>query len=257
MSIAIVNASTGLPDEYGALIVTALNRVLPNFCNDWEIKEHTAVYVPMGQTTTIPLKVFILDIANNQGALLRHDLSSGVPYGKCFIKTLLKYGVPLYSADFNVPTFAQAVSQEVFDLLVDPLCNSWSHVGDKQSMFAYETCSPVQGSPIVVDILLIPARRIYNTVTHKYDTTPAVVAKVGLSDWVLPAWFDFQNVKGPFNHLNTLKQSFTVDRLGYAIQMVAGTSKQTLSMHFGSDVTDEQRKRYTTKPRIQTRFMSP
>jgi len=250
MSIAIINSSTILSDVDGQTIVTALNQILPRFCVDWNLPIYTAFYIAKGKTSSISTKVFILDNSDVQNALGYHYLSANVPYGKCFAKTnLLGGGVTLYSAN-GAPTLAQTVAHEVFELLIDPLCNSWWDIGDGRTLVAKEVCDPVQGNNLTANVVMSPAKTSYNAKTRKVVTAPAVIQKVGLSDWILPAWANPQNTVGPYNHMNTLRAPFTLDRGGYVIQLAGGTSGQVTAMRFGSDVSEAQKAKYSTKKRM-------
>jgi len=252
--LAVINSSTVVSDVEGSLIVKALNMLLPQFCKDWNIPLTVATYIPKNQTTKVAIKIFLLDTSDVQGALGYHDLSSNVPYGKCFAKTLLTDGgVILYSKDPTVPTFAQTVCHEVFELLVDPIANGWWDIGDGQTLFASETCDPVESNAVTVSVLVSPASSGYSTIQKKVVQTPAVYQNVGCSDWILPAWSDPQ-ANGPFNHLNTLKAPFTLDKGGYGIQMTGGTTGQTTAMLVGSAVTESQKARYLAKSRVSKRI---
>ena len=253
MSIAVINSSTLVSDADGQIMVTALNQILPQFCKDWTLPSYTAVYVGKGKTTTIPIKVFILDTSDVQGALGYHDLSGDVPYGKCFAKTVLDDGGVILYSPFGIPTLAQCVAHEVFELLVDPLCNGWWDIGDGQTLFARETCDPVESNTVVATIVITPANTVVDPKTRKIVTKPSVVQKVGLSDWILPAWSDPQNTTGPFNHLKTLKAPFTLDKGGYGIQMTGGSTGQVTAMKFGTAVTEAQKAKYSAKGRVSKR----
>jgi hypothetical protein len=141
-------------DAEGVIITTALNTLLPQFCKDWDLPKYTAIYVAKGKTTSILLKVFLLDTADVDGALGYHYETNNIPYGKCFAQTILDYGgVILYSSDSTVQTFAQVVSHEVFELLGDHNANTWWDVGDGQTLYAAEACDAVQGNIIVVNVV--------------------------------------------------------------------------------------------------------
>lgn len=237
--IAIVNVSTGVTDTDGQFIVDALNGVLPLFCGHWSLAKYTAVYVgKTAPTTTIPLKVFLMDNADIPNALGYHSLSNDVPYGKCFIKPLLKSGgVTLYSTNPKIQTFAQVVAHEVFELLVDPLCNTWWDIGDGKTLLAAETCDPVQGNVVLVNV-------IKNSKT----------TSVGMSDWILPSWTDPQRKTGPFNYMNTLKKPFSIDKGGYAIKMIGGGQGYVTGMMFGDGVSEAQRQLCESELTTSKRF---
>ena len=83
--IAIVNQSTYISDSDGTIITSALNLILPTFCNDWNISPVTAVYVNIGNTTNISLKVFLLDDSDVSKAFGYHDNENNIPTGKCIV----------------------------------------------------------------------------------------------------------------------------------------------------------------------------
>lgn len=250
MSIAIVNSSTVVSDADGETMVKALNQILPQFCKDWSLPVYTAIYIPKGKTSSIVNKIFLWDTSYIQGALGYHSLSSNIPYGKCFAKTVLEAGGAILYSPTGATTVAQCVTHEVFELLIDPLCNSWWDIGDGQTLVAKEVCDPVQGNDVLVKVIVSPAKTVYNTNTRKVVTSPAIVKTVGLSDWVLPAWSNPQNTAGPFNYLKTLKAPFTLDTGGYVIQLAGGTSGQVAAMKFGVGVTEAQKAKYSTKGRM-------
>ena len=231
--IAIINQSTVVTDANGQFIVSAMNMILPTFCSDWNIPSVTAVYVGLGKTTMIPLKVFLLDNADVDGALAYHDQTNDLPYGKAFAKTVLSYGgTLLYSTNPLVPTFAQSVCHEVFELLVDMYCNMWAMLPDYTTLYAYEVCDPVESNALTVNVLTTSVTKI-----GIKTTTTIVTTKVGLSDWVLPKWFDPQATRGPYNHNNTLTAPFTLSPYGYVIALEGGN----VNYVFGSKVSDEKK----------------
>jgi len=251
MSIAIINSSTLVTDVQGGLIVKALNILLPQFCKDWNVTPTLTTYIPKGQTTKIGTKIFLLDSADVQGALGYHDLSSNVPYGKCFAQTVLSDGgVILYSKDPSVPTLAEVVCHEVFELLVNPLCNEWWDIGDSETFYAKEPCDPVQNNAVTIPVLVKAASSGYSSIQKKVVQTPALYQNVGCSDWILPAWANPQATKGPFNHLNTLKAPFTLDKGGYGIKMTGGSAGYHKAMIFGSAVTPAQKEKLLAKSGI-------
>lgn len=251
MSIAIINSSTLVSDVQGDIIAKALNILLPKFCKDWDVAPTLTTYIPKGKTTTIPRKIFLLDSADVQGALGYHDLSSNVPYGKCFAKTILSEGgVILYSPIPSVPTLAEVVCHEVFEMLVNPVCNEWWDIGDSKTFYAKEPCDPVQNNAVTVSVLVKAASSGYNSTLRKVAQIPAVYQKVGCSDWILPAWANPQAKQGPFNHLNTLKAPFTLDKGGYGIKMTGGSVGYDTTLMFGSEVTPIQKAKLLAKKGI-------
>jgi hypothetical protein len=242
--IAIVNISTLVSDADGQTIVDALNMKLPAFCDDWGLQKCTAVYVGKGNATRISLKVFLMDTSDVNGALGYHDITSNIPYGRCFAKAVIDVGgVILYTPKFELPTFAQIVCHEVFEVLWDPICNAWWDIGDGRTLVAAEVCDPVQDNDIVVTV---PSKTVVTTVNgvKKSSVTPA--QKVTLSDWILPSWSNPQRKAGPFNHAKTLPTPFTIDKNGYAIILREGETQYV----YGSTVTPAKKAMIQGKRRV-------
>ena len=241
--IAIVNQTTLLSDADGQTIVTAINMILPKFCTDWSLSRHTCIYVGRGKITTIPLKVFLKDKADVAGVLGYHDEINDIPYGNVFIKTVLDNGgVILYSPNPIIPTVAEVVCHEVFEMLIDPNCNTWAMLSDYRTLYAYEVCDPVQSNPLTVQV----QTGISRTGTPPNVKVLPVYTKVGLSDWVLPNWFDPQKKRGPYNNNNTLKAPLTIEKTGYVISLKDGVCKPI----WGSAVTPERQRAFAAKQRV-------
>lgn len=230
--IAIVNVSTCITDVQGQNMTDALNYLLPTFCKDWSLPVCIATYIKLGKTTNIPTKIVLLDNTDEPSALGYHDLKNNIPYGKVFAKTiLLSGGSILYNSNFSVPTVAQALSHEVFELLVNPICNSWWQFSDS-GLCPSEVGDPVEGNIV--------------TVTLSYNKPPSRV-QVGMSDWILPAWKDPQSTKGPYNHLNTLTAPFQLSHNGYEIIYTNGI----ITTVFGERVSQWKKDFVQTKHRVQ------
>jgi hypothetical protein len=77
--------------------------------------------------------------------------------------------------------------------------------------------------------------------------------KVGMSDYVLPAWFDPQAARGPFNASNTLASPFQVEHGGYVVQLDLTTGQ--VSYVFGAKVPQwlQKQKLATRKCRARTK----
>jgi len=249
--IAIVNQSTVITDANGSILTSALNQVLPTFCNDWNLPLVTAIYVGLGKTTTTPLKVFLMDTSDVSGALGYHDELNNLPYGKCFAKTVLSYGTLLWSATPSVPTFAQTVCHEVFEMLIDLYCNSWAMLADNKTLYAYEVCDPVESNALTVTVTTSSTTSTKSSIPPFKVTTSTTTTStnVGLSDWILPQWFNPQATRGPFNHNNTLTAPFQLSPNGYVIKTKSGT----ISYVFGESVNEEHKARILAKGRVVKR----
>lgn len=234
--IAIVNLSTTMSDGEGVTIVAALNMLLPTFCNDWSIPPITTVYVGKNKIITNPLRCLILDKADVENALGYHSEYDNIPYAKVFVKTILENnGVMLYSTNLTLPTVAQTISHEVFEMIVDLHANVWWSDLSGTTLYAAEVSDPVQGN-------IVPVKTIGGTM-------------VGMSDWILPAWSNPQAKIGPFNHLDTIKKPFTLDKGGYAITLTNGKYTNV----FGSEVSAYTKAHMSTRAinRLNTGLTKP
>lgn len=197
--IAVLNRSTIISDVDGSNMVAALNVLLPTFCSDWSITPVNAIYLQKASNIRPEnvYYIYLMDTSDVSAALAYHDLLSDVPYGKVFAKTVLSNGgAIMYEPTLQKSTVAQALAHEVFELLIDPKCNTWWMNNDTGVLFSSEVSDPVESNVVVV-------------------TLPNNV-KVGMSDWILPSWSNVQNKIGPFNHLNTVTAPFQIKN-GYAI----------------------------------------
>jgi len=198
-----MNESKLVTDAQGKAIVSALNSLLPKFCVDWSIKPVSVVYYPRNTSSPIPLKCYIYDTTDAEGALGYHDEINDVPYAKVFAKTILDANGAVLAASGGNPTVAQTISHEVFEMLVDLRANCWWSDYSGSTLYAAEVCDPVESNVVPVSV--------GTTLVH-------------LSDWILPAWSDPQSTKGPFNHLNTLMNPMSVDKGGYLITQTNGST---------------------------------
>jgi hypothetical protein len=239
--IAIINQSAFLSNSDSAAIVNAMNMVLPQFCSDWSISLVKCIYIPKGIKTYIPIQICLTDSVNpNTTTLAYHSMSGGISYGIVNVKTILtNNGSILYNPQHpNYPSVAQAVCHEIFEMLIDPWCNTWSSSNYGNILFAYEVCDPVQSNMVLV--------KVPTTNSNGSQT----LIDVKLSDWVLPRWFNPQAQGGSFNHANTLKAPFSVDKSGYAIKNQNNVS----SIVYGETITPEMEEMISNKIRVSKRI---
>jgi hypothetical protein len=203
LQVAIQNLSTALTDVETNILCAGLNKLLPVFCADWNQRQTSVVFYNRRQLIPPSMwRIYLLDTADTPNALGYHDVTNGIPYGKVFVRTILRSGgVKFMGRTVNVPTVAQCLSHELFELLLAPYANTWWSTANGSVMYAGEVSDPVQGNIVPVSV----------------GTT-----QIGFSDWVLPKWTDSSATKGPFNHTNSLKGPFQVDSGGYLISSVNG-----------------------------------
>jgi len=216
----LVNQSSVLLDSDLTLITTAVVKSLIDFCTEWKLSPVTVASVGKGKAIPAAgIKLYLLDDADIQGAFGYHTLVNDIPLGKVFVKTIQAAGGPLlYSPSINL-SVSQVVSHEVFEILGDLLCNTWWMAENGATFYAAELCDPVQGNMIL------------NTINGK---------TVATCDYILPAWSDPQAKTGPFNKLNTLKASMTVDKHGYVLKVSCGSVQYIFGDSVEQAVKDKQ-----------------
>lgn len=147
-------------------------------------------------------KIYCLDTSDQQGALGYHDETSGLPYGRIFVKTCQQYKISPSSC----------LSHEVLEALIDPNVNLWADSG-KGYAVALEVGDPVENDSY-----------LHNGVE--------------LSNFVLPAWFDPQATPGTqLDYMNKTKTPYTMSPKGYIIVMTEGK----VSQKFGEDYPEERK----------------
>jgi hypothetical protein len=242
--IAVINQSRKVSEYQCAIMVSALNNVLPKFCKDWGLSNYIAIVSK--SNTKIPFRVFIVDGNLDTEYLGYHDNSPTNTDAIGYVNTapILNNGAVLYSKD-SQPTIAQTLSHEIFEMLVDPLANLWAHSDEIGSLYAYECCDAVQNNVLVTNVMVNNNSSILKRLSGK-----KVSVQVGLSDWLLPAWFDPGNTVGPFNNKNTLKSPFTIDNSGYVIVL----KDNVVDYIFGKKINNDQKEVILHKRRISARF---
>jgi len=222
--ITVINSSTAVTATDANSAVRAVNMVVQKFCQQWSLP-NVSVQLSTGAVSTLPHAaavpsnsyiIRILDVTDVSGIPAYHTLVSGVPSAKVFAKTILDAGgAVLYEPTRTKQTVAQCISREIFEMLLDPKCSTWTINPATATLYANEVCDPVNGSIVV--LRLLP------------DNT-----RVSVSDWTLPAWRDVTNTVGPFNYLDTLTAPFQVDAAGYAMTTTGGV----ISYIYGANITD-------------------
>lgn len=223
MQLYLFNRSTKVSLSDVNAMVLAVNMLLVQFCNAWNITASTITYKTGNPTTGMKYIFYLVDQdPSAPGALAYHTETTGGLYvGYVLCQTILTYGgVTLYK-DNKTPTIASALFHEIAEALIDPTVNIWWVVNNRQCVAA-EVCDPVQNN-IVLQQVIVSGR----------------VINVGLSDFVYPAWLDpYASVGSRFNYLNTLKRPFTMSAGGYLIVLTINSG--TISYVFGKKVPNWQ-----------------
>lgn len=214
--VAIINRSSIVSNQEAIIITNALNLVLPQFCEDWSLSPYKCIFTN-DNAPNIRLKIYLMDTSDEKDALAYHYINDGIPYGKVFAKTVMSAGgVMLYSPNMLIPTFAQTVCHELFEMIMDPYCNTWSQKG--QTLYAYEVCDPVSSNCVTVQV------QTGSSIKGKFLSMKSIptYTSVNLCDWITPAWFNVGAKKGPFNHKQTLSKPFSIEKYGYVIVVKDG-----------------------------------
>jgi hypothetical protein len=141
-----------------------------------------------------------LDYADAPGALAYHDLTpEGLPLSKVFVKTILK-------AKEQVSV---AASHELSEMLVDPAINMMTTGPNLRTMYAYESCDPVEAYSFPIN-------------------------GIEMSDFVYPSYFEAFRKAGsvPFDHMQKVTKPFQILPGGYQIIFRGGRWREI----FGSTV---------------------
>jgi hypothetical protein len=199
INISIINASTVLSDAEIRPVVDALQKQVSNdFRPAWGI-DAKLNFVP-GTATPPPGAwwLAILDDSDQAGALGYHDLTSeGLPLGKVFAGTDLKYGY----------TWSVTASHELLEMLADPNINLTVLLQNSETagtLYAYEVCDACEAD------------------TDGYD-----IGAVRVSDFVFPSWFEDFRAEGStqFDQTNRIQSPLQLLSGGYigAFEVTAGS----------------------------------
>ncbi len=145
----------------------------------------------------------IFDTSDQPGALGWHteDVYGNV-FGKVFVSPVLDNGGTTLVGNLTV---ASVLSHEILEAFIDPAISDWSQADDG-TLYAREVGDPVENDSYVV---------------HTGGLN------VGVSNFVLPAWFDSQaKVGSRYDWLNNLHAPFTMTPGGYVVYMIAGAVQQ-------------------------------
>ena len=215
MRVTIYNRSTVVNADQFSKMVTACNQYFTSFSQDWKIEPIQVVSATYSQRDPIlDNTVYILDNTDSPGALGYHYESNGVAISKVFAKTTTGYGGAILFKDANTFTVSSVVSHEILEMVGNGNINKW-YLDNNGTFWAGEMCDAVESNLYII------------TLTGNI--------KVGMSDYILPAWTKPDLRTGPFNKMNTLKSPMTVDKYGYSIIV----RRNTISAIYGSNITSE------------------
>jgi len=202
VQISVINGSTVLNDSDIRPVVQALQQQVSNdFLPAWGV-DAQLTFVPTGSAPpTGTWWLTILDDSDQAGALGYHDLTSdGLPLGKVFAATDLKYG----------NSWSVTASHELLEMLADPNINLTAFVQNATTtgtLFAYEVCDACEA-----------------------DNFGYKIGNVLVSDFVLPAWFEDFRAQGStqFDQTNHIQSPLELLPGGYiGVLNVSGGSGWT------------------------------
>jgi hypothetical protein len=198
INFALQNLSTVPALTSSALVAIAKAiqiQLTSHVCPAWDLRVSRVRALNKGQRCPgDEWPVVFLDDADAAGALGYHDVTpDGRPYARVFVRTTLDAGGTIQRGPLSVSSVA---SHEIVEVLGDAWARYWSDLPDAGEV-ALELCDPV-------------------------EDTSYEVGGVSLSNFVLPAWFDVGNNRGPFDHLKLLMAPFSCTDGGYLITRGAG-----------------------------------
>lgn len=144
-------------------------------------------------------RLVIFDSADQANALGYHGQDAlGNPYGRVFVNPIISNGGTDILGSLSV---SAVVSHEACEIMLNPEINCWRQ--DKSGiLYCQELCDAVQGD------------------TYNINISNGSVA---VSNFLLPAWFDYAPVTGSkFDFMGRLSRPFSLSRGGYVIMMSNG-----------------------------------
>jgi len=218
----IANQSSVVKDNDVILMVEACNILMPSVAKAWKVTCPIVKYIDEKNATSEIKKetdwlFHIIDTdASVPDALAFHTVENNLVDGYILAKTIMDNGgVLLYGGDENkeAETIASALFHELVEALGDPECNAWWK-NNKNTINSLDT----NGNPTVIKNVKYVAAELCDPVQGNIVVvTLSNGTKVGLSDFVLPAWSEPTNKTGPYNYTETLKAPFVIDKGGYAV----------------------------------------
>src|SRR3984957_2256725 len=203
--VAIVNQSASVTNEQCEIMVAAIQQQLTqHYCPAWNMAGATIQF--FASDALVPTSAYTIYIVENdaavQGALGFHqEEADDMVDGYIMCQPILTNGGSILNFDASNPgqyTVSGTLSHEVMETLGDVFTNTFC-VGpqiNQGNLYCQEMCDPVEQIGYGIEV---------NGVN------------VSVSDFILPAWTNPYDTKGPFNYLRSLTQPFTMLSGGYLI----------------------------------------
>ena len=192
-----------------------------DFCPAWNLAPVQFYWTPAGRHAPADHQaIYLLDNADVAGELGVHDkTTTGMALGKVFVKTTLANG----------GSVSNVLCHESDEMQVDPRIGLLAQKGS--GSYAYETDDAVERDQDGYDV----------DVPANFTGGPA---KVRMSNFCLPAWFDEVATVGPYDFMGQLTAPFTLRPGGYANVLTATGWTQI----FGADTPAAERMAARPRP---------
>jgi hypothetical protein len=217
ITIAVTNESTLLTNEDVRKMTGAVQKQMSwHVCPAWNSKDIAVGFYP--DKTKIPAGAWLVRIMDDStipGALGYHSEDAGLIDAFIFVKPVLSNGgVVLRDPNNNQNvSVASVLSHEVCEMFGDRFANFWADgpMLAQGNAYALELADAVE--------------------SDSYDIKLNDGTLVSVSNFILPAWFDIQDKKGPYDYLGKLKAPFSMTKGGYLIIMKEGAINQVFGEH--------------------------
>jgi hypothetical protein len=269
-----MNNTTGsIVDKNGVILdeksigymIWASNVMLPRLAKAWNVAcprvvYYTGQYQPTAQDWQFHI---INEDPKNPGAEAYHTEENAVIDGYILAKTIIDNGGFILSdvSISNNPgideihvhgstesTVAGALFHELAEALLDDTVNGWWQ-SDQPLTIIHATGSSQSQQTFSTGMTLC-CSEICDPVQQNFVVIKCGTVDIALSDFILPAWKDNQNTKGPYNYINTLKTPLMVDLGGYVVIMDSnGNSQQVFSDKIPETVKAYKKKSYRANKR--------
>ena len=214
--IAVINYSNVISQADVSKMVAACNTQLTrDVAGPWgKAPVPVILYAKSNLIPANSAKIFIYDNTDQAGALGYHTISGNEVWGAIFAKTILEYGCPVLfkTNDKSSLTISSVLSHEVIELYINPYIKLWAEgpVINEGSEYAFEACDPVEADVYQIKL-------------------PNNQGNVSVSNFVYPEYFNDSSAPGTkFDHLNLLKNPFTMTANGYMIVRSAPGSETAI-----------------------------
>lgn len=211
MNIGLINCSTLVSDDDVKKIVDAVNlQLVQDVCPAHRLLSKYCLFVPGGLSYPRDpgvLALKLVDKCSADGALgFHYEESDGTLDGEIGVSDLLSAGGGVLTPGSNGDSLSSVCSHEAIEAALDPNCNRWLDGpvilhGTSWASVADEACDPCQ------------AAGYYK-------------AGVWVSDFILPAWRDPRNQKGPWSFTGAVKSALGMAAGGYLIVRNAPGTEQ-------------------------------